>query len=671
MRYLGCDSETERFAPGDMAPRLVCVQWQVLGETERHIQTVRGGALATIRAWLLDPDVTLVLHNAAYDAAVWCAAGLTAEVFAAYRAGRILCTYAYQRLGEIAGRAVRASGKLGAVCEAHGLPSPDLKDSGLALEFGQFLDAEVIPEPHRLYALDDCIVIKVFERQLRRFSRDVPVSALQRLSYRSFCLQLSSVWGLPVDQNAADALEATAAAELERLVPAAVDAGILEWRACTRQGVRTLGWVRNQTLLRTMVHDAYDGHPPMTEQTRTAKRKAAKAAAARAAAGKPPRKPWAPQVSIAAETLRESGDPDLEAFASYGEWSKVESSDLPMLRLGDGLLHPKYDITDTLRTSAAKPPVQNWRTGLDAKPGTSVPQIRECVVAPEGYCIISVDMAGLELASFAQNVYNTLGCRNMVDDLNTGVDMHSRIGARLHPEGLTYDEFRRRLKAGDKSCYWWRQAGKGNNFGRNGGMANPEKFARYCKTQYKVPLTVQQAKDSHQVWKEESPDAVAWLEYIKASEKPDKTFDAYLPGFGMWRRGVWYCAAANNPFQELGAFMCSEGTIALTEAMYMKQKHDGRIQGGRPEVLQPDWHLGVLSDCRMLAHIHDEWLIQTPLARLAEADRTIRGILTECTRRVMPDVLSCVPEAKAMPRWSKRAKEVRAPNGDLLVWSDT
>ncbi len=118
----------------------------------------------------------------------------------------------------------------------------------------------------------------------------------------------------------------------------------------------------------------------------------------------------------------------------------------------------------------------------------------------------------------------------------------------------------------------------------------------------------------------------------------------------MWRRNVWYCAAANNPFQELGAFMCSEGTIALTEAMYLAG--------------------GGLEDCRMLAHIHDEWLIQVPLARLAEADRTIRGLLTECARRVMPDVTSCVPEAKAMLRWSKRAKETRAPDGSLLVWKD-
>jgi hypothetical protein len=87
VRYIGADSETVKFNPGDMAPPLVCIQHQELGSTERHIQTVRAGAVATLRAFLVDPDVTLVLHNAAFDCAVWCAARLTAEVIAALPRG--------------------------------------------------------------------------------------------------------------------------------------------------------------------------------------------------------------------------------------------------------------------------------------------------------------------------------------------------------------------------------------------------------------------------------------------------------------------------------------------------------------------------------------------------------------------------------------------------------
>lgn len=653
MRYIGADSETVPFSPGDMAPELVCFQWQELGSDERHLQTRRAGALDTIRRFLEDPDVTLVFHNGPYDAAVFCREGLTRQVFRAYQQGRILCTYLFERLGEIAGLTGRKSGKLGPVCEAHGIPAPSLKDEGLAKEFAQFLDADDIPDPWRRYALDDCVVIRLFERQLKRFGSQVPLRALQRLAYRQFCLQLSAVWGMPVDQNAVAALEQAARDELAVLIPAARDAGLIEWRACTRRGVATMGWVKNEAKLRAMVHEAYDGRPPMTVQTTAARRKYERALR-EFQAGKRKRAPkeWKPQVSIAAETLRESGDPDLMNFALYGTWAAVENKDLPMLRKGAGRIHPKYDVTDTCRTLARKPAVQNWLTGINAPTDAegkkrAIPQIRECVVAPPGHCVYSVDMAGLELASFAQNVCNQLGLRRMVDDLNTGVDLHSRIGARML--GLSYDEFRRRFKAGDPDCYWWRQAGKGNNFGRQGGMANPEKFARYCKTQYHVHLTVEQAKESGAVWREESPDAVAWLDHVKASVNPDETFDAYLPGFGITRRGVWYCAAANNPFQELAAYMCSECTIALQEAFYFTDE---------------------LPYCRMIAHIHDEWLVLIPVAKLAQADRRIREILTATARRVFPDVRSCVPEAKAMTRWSKRAKELRAPNGDLLVWEE-
>jgi hypothetical protein len=652
VRFVGADSETVPFSPRTMAPPLVCFQWQELGSDERHIQTRRGGALGTIQRFLEDPDVTLVFHNGPYDAAVFCAEGLTRQVFRAYQEGRILCTYLYERLGEIAGLTGRKSGKLGFVCEAHGIPAPSLKNDGLATDFAQFLDAAEIPEPHRSYALDDCIVIKVFERQLKRFGAQVPMRALQRLAYRQFCLQLSSVWGMPVNSDAVAALEAMTQQELDVLVPAAVEAGLLEWRSCTRQGLPAMGWVKNEKRLRELVFDAYDGHPPMTTQTTQARRKYEKALAAYQR-GERKRRPkeWVPRVSIAAETLRESGDPDLMTFALYGTWAAVQNKDLPMLHSGGGRLHPKYDITDTCRTLTAKPAVQNWLTGLNTpkdRTGAArkVPQIRECVEAPPGYAIYAVDMAGLELASFAQNVCNQLGLRRMVNDLNTGVDLHSRIGARMM--GLTYEAFRARFKAGDPECYWWRQAGKGNNFGRQGGMANPEKFARYCKTQYKCPLTVDQARESGRVWAEESPDGVAWLEHIKASVNADGTFDALLPGFGIVRRGVWYCAAANNPFQELAAFMCSECTIALTEEFY----------------------LGSLGDCRMITHIHDEWLVLVPEPLVAEADRRIRAILTDVARRVFPDVRSCVPEAKAMRRWSKRAKEVRAPDGTLRVWSD-
>src|ERR1043165_5706523 len=106
MRFVPCDSETEAFSPGNMAPRLVTFQWQEPGREPEYL-TRRRGALAKVRELLGDPTCTLVLQNAAFDAVVWCANGLTREVFAAYDAGRILCTWVFERLGEIAGLSTR------------------------------------------------------------------------------------------------------------------------------------------------------------------------------------------------------------------------------------------------------------------------------------------------------------------------------------------------------------------------------------------------------------------------------------------------------------------------------------------------------------------------------------------------------------------------------------
>jgi hypothetical protein len=628
VRYVGADSETVPFSPGDMAPALVCIQDQTLGSTERNLTTRVNGALRRIEGWLDDPETTLVLHNAAYDAAVWSAEGLYLKVRDAYRQGRILCTHTYERLGEISGATTRKNLKLGPVCEAHGIPAPDQKGTELAREFGQFLHATDIPDPWRRYALDDCVVIRVFERQRRRFEHSVPLRALQLLSYRQFCLQLSAVWGLRVDERGVEALEATALAELERLIPHARDLGFIRWGKCTRQKLPAEDWIGCKRVIQAAVTEAYNGTPPMTQQPRKAS------------------PTWAPQVSVDATTLAESGDPDLVTFSKFGEWCAVKNKDLPMLRDGGGLIHTRYNIADTCRTTSSKPAIQNWRSGLDAKPGVVVPMIRECVVPRPGHAILSVDYAGLELASFAQNVATQLGQRNMAGLLNTGVDLHARIGARL--AGLSYDEFRRRVKAGDKSLYWFRQVGKGANFGFQGGMGNPEKFARYCATNYKTPITIDQAKQAKQIWREESPDGVAWLDYVSSTQHHDKTFDVFMPGFGVTRRGVWYNAAANNPFQELGAFVCSEATIALTEAFYG----------------------GSLPYARIIAHVHDEWLVEVPVECVAEADRAICALLRDVAARCLPDVRSCVPEAKAMNRWSKRAKELRDADGRLQVWSE-
>jgi hypothetical protein len=659
--FVGCDSETIPFSEGDMAPELVCFQWlEHRAGAEPQIATRRAGALEVIERYLRDDGVTLILHNASYDAAVWCREGLARLVFEAYRKGRIVCTWVNERLGEIGGFVSRKELSLGTCMKHHGLPEPSLKGTDLARGFAEFYDALEIPEPHRTYALEDCGVLKLFIRQAAKWGGRIPLTALQLLSYRDFALRMMSNVGIPIDGKAVDRLEAMCVAELQKLIPHALECGFIRYGRTSktnpwRQSIMTepdedgrrqwLGWgepaveapksgkyygmglITTKKTIQKAVTEAYGGKPPMTEKTRKAGPS------------------WKPQVSVAALTLAEAGDADLEAFARFGRWTKALANDVPMLQ-SSKLIHTRYGITETLRTLSGKPPIQNWSTKADG------PQIRESVLAPPGFCIYSVDFSGLELASFAQNVYDRLGLRHMVDRLNTGVDLHSDVGRQI--KGITYEEFLH-LKATRPKSEWYRerQGGKGANFGFQGGMRNIEKFVRYCASNYDLwgprRLSIRQGEMLYEAWKKASPDALAWLRYVHNQEKADGTFDVYLPGFGVTRKGAWFNAAANNPFQELGARVCSDATIWLAEQCFMPGE--------------------ALNDCLSWGHVHDEWLVFVPSdkARLNEVDKHIRKGLFDVAKRTLTVVDSCVPEATASTRWSKGAKELRDDNGDLCV----
>jgi hypothetical protein len=578
VRYIGADSETERFSPGDMAPALVCVQWQELGSTERHIQTVRAGAVATIRAWLLDPDVTLVLHNAAYDAAVWCREGLTAEVFAAYEAGRMLDTHAYERLGEIAGFSTRKKLDLATCLKAHGLPAPPLKDEGLATEFGQFLDCLDIPEPHRSYALDDCAVIQLFARQRKRFERDVPMQALQTFSRTAFWLHLMSVWGLLTSPDAVESLRSHAEEQLAFLRPAAVEAGFL----------RANG-TRNMAAIRGAVEEAYG--PAACPRTPTGR------------------------AQTSALVLSESHDPALEAFAHYGELLKTVSADVPMLL--SGILHPRYGIADTGRTTCSRPNVQN----LPKKGG-----VRGCIVPAPGHLFLERDYSGIELCTFAQTCVWELGRHHMADAINSSGDpgyLHALLGGHLLK--CSPEELLKRRKSADPAVKDLaenaRTRAKNANFGFIGGLGYT-KYVDYVRmlSKGKIILTLEESKALKRAWGEANPDGPAYLEWVGSTELPDGTYEAVIPGSGILRRGMWYCAAANCRFQGLAAAIMAEAGWALVQACLL-----GELA-----------RFGV----RVVAFIHDAFILEVPAGCEAEVDVIFERILREAAARVMPDVLT-------------------------------
>jgi hypothetical protein len=578
VKYIGCDSETVPFSPGDMAPQLVCFQWtESTDPTARRILTRRAGALSVVREFLEDPGVTLVGHNFAYDAAVFCREGLAPQVFAAYAQGRILDTWTYERLGEIAGFSERKKLDLATCCKAHGLPAPALKDADLATGFAQFLDADEIPDPWRQYALDDCVVLKLFERQSKRFGRDVPRDALAKFSRTAFWLQLMSVWGLLTSPEATEQLRAHAATELAALRPLALEAGFLRENG-----------TRNMKAIRAAVEAAYGAATPRTPT-------------------------GAAQTS--ALVLSESEDPQLVAFAHYGEWLKTETADVPMLSAG--ILHPRYGLADTGRTTCSKPNVQN----LPKKGG-----VRGCIVPAPGHTFLERDYSGIELCTFAQTCVWELGRHHMADAINSSGDpgyLHALLGGHLLK--CSPEELLARRKSTDPVVRELadnaRTRAKNANFGFIGGLGHT-KYVDYVRmlSKGKIILTLAESKALKQAWGEANPDGPAYLEWVGSTELPDGTYEAVIPGSGILRRGMWYCAAANCRFQGLAAAIMGEAGWDLVRSCY----------------------LGELSryGVRVVAFIHDAFILECPIGCEAEVDAIFERVLREAAARVMPDVLT-------------------------------
>jgi hypothetical protein len=619
MRYVAVDSETVPFAPGDQAPALVCVQWQWLDENRddstRHLLTRRRGALAQIRAWLVDPEVTLVLHNAAYDAVVWCAEGLVAEVFAAYEAGRILCTWVYERLGEIAGFSTRKKLDLATSCKAHGLPPPSMKDEvelpgrglvKLARDFAQFYDADDVAEPHQTYALEDCLVGKLFQRQFKRFGADVKLTSLAAFSRTSFWLRLSSVWGLRSNGGLVAAFKADVEAQLSELrdrftlpddlaeyerrgvsrYSAHVHAYALHRAAELAAFLRPDGTCLVKSVLLPYVEQAYGGAPPRTPT------------------GLPQR---------SSTVLSESGDPSLEAFAHYGELTKAESSDIPMLEAG--YLHPRYGFADTGRTTCSKPNVQNLPGGGP---------VRQCIEPAPGWCFLERDYSGVELCSFAAVASRLLGDHSMAEAINASGDpgyLHAVVGGQLL--GCSPEELLARRKAGDDLAENARTRGKNANFGFIGGLGY-KTYVGYIRqlSKGKIILTEAESKAIRDAWAEAVPAGPRYLKWVGSTERADGTYEAEIPGVDILRRGLWYASAANCRFQGLAAAVMHRAGWLLAQACY--------VPGVNP----------VMFGVRLAAFVHDAFILECPVETVHEVDIEFERILRQAAEEVMPEVIT-------------------------------
>lgn len=203
-------------------------------------------------------------------------------------------------------------------------------------------------------------------------------------------------------------------------------------------------------------------------------------------------------------------DDVLKAFNDIAVYEKVLTAYLARLS-GEDTIYTTYSTVKTTgRTSASGSslfPSLNIQQMPREVPKVSY-DIRNCFIPREGFKIVSIDYAGLELCATAHQLYKLYGKSKMRDTLNEGdspIDMHSKLAARI--KGISYEEFISKKKEYKDA----RQLAKPINLGFPGGIGYDTMrhllWQSGIKTHYEILHTEKNKKDlQYYYFKLNAPD---------------------------------------------------------------------------------------------------------------------------------------------------------------------
>jgi DNA polymerase I-like protein with 3'-5' exonuclease and polymerase domains len=325
----------------------------------------------------------------------------------------------------------------------------------------------------------------------------------------------------------------------------------------------------------------------------------------------------------------------LTTYQTYKKHEKNISTYLTPLATSGGRLHTSANVlVATGRTSWREPSLQVF-------PG--VPGIRESFLPEDGHYLLSVDYDSLELRVLSQCLLWIVGKSAMAEGYikDPGFDPHSKVGAIL--AGTTYEEF---LKNKDTNPTYdkLRKMAKAANFGFAGGMG-VDSFIDFAKT-YKVLL------DRQGVWKLKNayfkayPEMKEYFVYVNEMINREVAFQQ-LPS-GRLRGGVGFCDGCNTFFQ---------GGAADGAKLAMAHIYNQSLAKGT-----------TLFGTKMVAFIHDEFLLSTPKETAHEAAQEVVDIMETKMRAVFPDIPFKASPA-LMTCWIKAAK-AKYSNGRLVPYDN-
>lgn len=327
------------------------------------------------------------------------------------------------------------------------------------------------------------------------------------------------------------------------------------------------------------------------------------------------------------ETLAEGDSEVLFKLSELSVFKTIKESFIPKISVGvDRPICPSYDVLkETGRTSSFG--------DLNVQNQPRFKGLRECFVPRKGYVYVAIDYDSLELRAVAQACLFLVGYSTLAERYIQDPEFDPHLYMACNILGISYEEGQERKAAGDKEIKRVRQLSKIANFGFWGGMA-ARSFISYAKG-YGVYISLAEAEELREAWQRTWPEQEDYFTYIRSLLSPtDNRGAGTLPVSGRTRTGASYCALANYFFQGPAA-------DGMKKAMRLVGRECRLKSLGSP-----------LYGSHIVAMIHDELLLEVPIATYKEAMDRLQELLVQGMAEDIPDVPVCAT-AHAMDRWFK------------------
>jgi len=585
----------------------------------------------TVFKWLLSKArAQFIVHNAAFDLAVLCAADseLISLVFKGLDENRFHCTYLREMMLTIL---------YGNSLEARGFSLKDLvkdllnidleKDQGVRTSFSAVKNLAIKdwPKEYFEYLLGDIHHLhSIYLHQESRKEFGVAhekgrvFDGLKDSHARVravFALYLASCRGLKVDMEAVLKLKNTLEPQLHDIERKLVAEGFATFVKKKDDDTRSSLIKQDKKAIQKYLESK--GLVKTTEKG---------------------------NIETSSEVLETCGHPILEELAKFGSSKTVLSTYVPALLAANQtpakVLHPRFfPFSETGRVNGRAPNLLN----LPRDGG-----VRECFVARDGYCFVFSDYDAAEMRTFAQALLDIVKSSKLAEryQQDPNFDPHSYLAAEYLK--IPYEEGIEKKSKGDKAFKKIRQLMKAANFGFLGG-SSAKTFLSFAKGYGITDITLPDAERLRNFYLSVFPEVREYFNWIsrELNKSPDRDVNILLKRSGRIAGRRRYTQACNVFVQGVAADGALKSFYEITKTCFDRNS--------------------IFWGCRPVLFIHDEIIVEAPLEKASQVAVEVQRLMQENMQIFTPDVPSSCSPSMAL-RWYKNAEPIYDENGVLQIW---